>query len=448
MRTLGLGIAAAAAAAAAFLIAQSLAQSRAPSREGEGESAAEVRRNIENATPASVLILAIDIRDGELVPVSSGSGTVVSTKGAVLTNYHVLTEGPDRRLHDLFAVAKLRAPGRPPEMACAGRPEHGLLAPRVDLALIQCELDFDGLALEPENWPVVSIGDGASVNPGERVWVLGYPDASGLSLRESFGQLLGWTGEDGAPGETYIKTDAAITHGNSGGAAIDARGDLLGVPSAYRVRTDEDGRVTGAVGGVGLIRPIEAATELLERARAGWRPEARAARDRAAEAAEDDEDDARAEPDDAPAGDDGDDEPGDDELGDGDSGEAEEDDPSARELRAAGPGRAAAQGARIASRVVSARTGEPVPGALVAVLAPGADPHRAGALDDALMWSETDAAGAFRMDRPLRRQATYPIIVAAEGYETAARRRGLEISATAPQLYDPWDAIELRPRRY
>ena len=407
--------AAALAVAAAALAAATVLADRGPTG----------RETIENAMPATVMVIAIDVRDGELVPIASGSGTVISPEGSILTNHHVISDGSRGAPHDLFAVAMLDSPARPLRLACAGVPSRGILAPDVDLALIQCELDLDGLPHRPEGWPALSIGESRHISPGERLWVLGYPDTSGMALRDSFGQVLGWTGEAGGRGETYIKTDAAITHGNSGGAAIDQRGDLIGIPSAYRLRRDISGDISVAAGSVGLIRPVHAARGLLDAALAGWRPAAPmlagpGAPSAPADEPEDDEAEPAVEPEEAVA-----------------SASVPRDD-RARARRAP-------SGVLVTSRVECARSGAPIAGAVVAILDPEATERGSASLEHALAWAESDADGIVRFDEPVARRRAYPVVAMARGYEAAVASPGFELAADAPQLYAPWGGIALRP---
>ena len=68
-------------------------------------SGARSRKSIIRETmPAVAMILAVDLREGKLVPVSSGSGTIVDPNGSVLTNYHVLFDAKNKKLHDLFII--------------------------------------------------------------------------------------------------------------------------------------------------------------------------------------------------------------------------------------------------------------------------------------------------------------------------------------------------------
>jgi putative serine protease PepD len=215
--------------------------------------------------PSVVLVIGVDVSGGELVAMAAGSGTIVSDDGAVLTNHHILYDAREGRLHDLFLVGRFRAAGREPDVMCAGVPGHGELRPALDLAIIRCDKDLDGQPFGPENWPALPLGDSQGIVPGEQVWVLGYPGAGGGSILVSAGLVSGWTGEEGGTASrAFMRTDAAITGGNSGGAALDRHGRLIGVPTAFRVVSAERGEHVTAVGKVGLIRPIEAARELLE----------------------------------------------------------------------------------------------------------------------------------------------------------------------------------------
>ena len=79
------------------------------------------------------------------------------------------------------------------------------------------------------------------------------------------------TGEDGTQGKDFIKTDASITHGNSGGPVIDDQGKLVGVAAAFRTRMTANGGII-ETSQVGLVRPIGSASNLLAYAIAGWTP--------------------------------------------------------------------------------------------------------------------------------------------------------------------------------
>ncbi len=201
---------------------------------------------------------------------------IVGADGSILTNYHVVHDAKDNRLHDVFVIGRFSARDEAPQLFCAGRPSRSKLQKELDLALLKCDLDLDGRTWSPATagvvWPTlpdVSATEDAKV--GQRLWVLGYPDVGGGGLTLSEGEVTGWTGVDGAAGKDFLKTDAAITHGNSGGPVVDDQGRLVGIASAVRAKVAANGAII-ETGGVGLVRPLATANDLLAIATAGWTP--------------------------------------------------------------------------------------------------------------------------------------------------------------------------------
>src|SRR6185503_59847 len=72
------------------------------------------QESISLSLPSVVLVLAVDARGGELEAVAAGSGTILSSDGAVLTNHHILYDAREGRLYDLFLVARYRGADRDP----------------------------------------------------------------------------------------------------------------------------------------------------------------------------------------------------------------------------------------------------------------------------------------------------------------------------------------------
>jgi len=347
------------------------------------------RRELIKATmPVVVMVVAADIVGGRIKPVSSGSGTIVGPDGSVLTNHHVLHNAKTGKLHDLFIIGRFQRSDREPRFVCAGKPSRGILKPNLDLALLKCDLDMNGRPWQPSQWPSIPVGRSEDVVPGEQVWVLGYPNVGGSTIHVTAGLVSGWTGEKGGGGSrAYMKTDAAITHGNSGGTAIDSEGRFIGVPTAFRVTTEITGGNLATVGKVGLIRPVEHARDLLAAAQKGWAPKDGAA-----------------------------------------------------------PPEKADPGVTVRGKVVDAGNGKPVFGASVIVFKPGL---KAGAIDvtkleeQALAWGQTNAAGEFSVGQPVPRSKTYSVAVIARGYQPRAIDAALVVPANAPQVFEPWGDIRL-----
>lgn len=348
---------------------------------------------------SAVMVVVADMVDGRLRARGGGSGVIVGSDGSVLTNYHVIHDR-DGRLHDVFIIGRFSQLDRAPQLQCAGRPNRSKLQRELDLALIKCDTDLDGRTWVPLSsgvWPTLPEAQASDVKMGQRLWVLGYPDAGGGGLTLSQGEVEGWTGQDGAAGRDFIKTDASITHGNSGGPVVDDRGRLVGVASAFRTRISISGTNVTEMNQVGIIRPIAAASDLLAIAAAGWTPR---------------------------------------------EGHTDvELQPSAVEARA--------EGVRIATRVLDFANDAPVPYALVMVLRPGIDASAidVNRLDDQVIaWGRSNAQGEVQLKQPVPAPGTYTVFVKATGYEPLIGTDELRLDENTPRRFDPWGVIHLRAR--
>lgn len=215
---------------------------------------------LQRAILATVQVLAPE--DGSSDTISSGSGTVINgEKGYILTNFHVIgdpvtgTYANDQKM----AWIALSPNGSMQPPVVRYRAEVAAADHQIDLALLHIVALSDGRQL-PANLGLTAIpvGDSASVTIGDAVTVLGYPGLGGDTITLTRGTVSGFI--DG-----WIKTDAETNPGNSGGAAIDAAGNLIGVPSAGYYENDQTSdRLPGKLG---LIRPINAAQAVLNEAR-------------------------------------------------------------------------------------------------------------------------------------------------------------------------------------
>ena len=245
-------------------------------------------------------------------------------------------------------------------------------------------------------WATLPEARTADVKMGQRLWVLGYPDVGGGGLTLSEGQVEGWTGEDGAAGKDFIKTDASITHGNSGGPVVDDHGRLVGIAAAFRTRTTPSGNVI-ETSQVGLVRPLSTASCLLAIATVGWTP-----RENHTEC----------------------------DL-----------EPSAIE--------APAEGVRISSKLLDAASEAPVRDALVMILRPGV---KKGAVDvnrlddQVLSWGRSNAQGEVQLKQPVPVPGTYTVMIVAKGYEPLIGEGELHLDANTPPFFDPWGKVWLRSR--
>ncbi len=144
---------------------------------------------------------------------AAGSGVIISNDGYIVTNNHVVEDADDIQitLNDNREFTA-RVIG---------------LDPDTDLALLK----IDG-----ENLPSLTIGDSEALKVGE--WVLAIGNPVGLNTTVTAGIVSAKARNLGAASsrddvktriQSFIQTDAAINQGNSGGALVNVRGELIGI---------------------------------------------------------------------------------------------------------------------------------------------------------------------------------------------------------------------------
>ena len=187
---------------------------------------------------AVVEVLPFDVDAGRTVG-TSGSGSIISPDGFVLTNYHVVGDDATGQFYTWHAirVTDPQNPDRAPQHAYWARFIAG--DARHDLAIIKIELLADESPLPPgTRFPTVPLGDANTLMPGDPITVVGYPGIGGATVTVTTGIISGWVGEDFVTGgKQWLKTDARISGGNSGGGAFDERGLLVAVPTFKLQRT-------------------------------------------------------------------------------------------------------------------------------------------------------------------------------------------------------------------
>jgi S1-C subfamily serine protease len=186
----------------------------------------------------------------------SGSGTCVTRDGWVLTNAHVVATGQGS---NVVLCAPLER-GQPARESFRGVVE--LFDSERDLALVRIASGFRGEPI-PGGYvfPAVPLGDPDRLAMGDALWLAGYPTAGGqksrVTISLSRGIVSGFErGEHGL----LVKTDAELQGGSSGGAALDAQGLLVGVPTSL---------VESGAGQFGFVQPLTALPDAW-RARLGF----------------------------------------------------------------------------------------------------------------------------------------------------------------------------------
>lgn len=258
----------------------------APSVEAEApdEPSAPDQNQVELAPPPldrlTQSVVNIQLRlDGQ--PVCSGSGTILDADGTILTNNHVIDQ-TTMCPHNSIAVGITSGAELPAQFLY----EADLLVQdrALDLAVIRIARTIDGRELVSD-FPTVALGDSDIVGLGDQLRVIGYPRVGGETITFTEGAVSGFVSLPGVGGRSWIKTDATISGGNSGGLAVNEAGQIVGVPT---IAGTGDGRITDCrvvedtngdgvidnddscvpIGGfINGIRPINLALPLLTQAR-------------------------------------------------------------------------------------------------------------------------------------------------------------------------------------
>ncbi len=182
--------------------------------------------------------------------VSQGSGFVISPKGYVLTNSHVITNAGEgssvRAAQHLFV-----------EFADGDRAEAKVVGWDLydDVGLLQLKTNAHPLSPVP-------LGDSATVAVGEPVAAIGSPLGSDIGVNTLTVGVVSAIHRsiDALTVKLYkvvdaIQTDAPITHGNSGGPLLDARGRVIGINAQIRSANGTGSNDSG----IGFAIPIDAA---------------------------------------------------------------------------------------------------------------------------------------------------------------------------------------------
>ena len=164
-----------------------------------------------------------------------GSGVIVNPDGYILTNNHVVdsadevtVELPDRRSFTAKVVGT---------------------DPPSDLAVVK---------IDARDLPTLSLGDSDAVKIGDVVLAVGNPLGIGETVTSGIISAKGRTTDVGDGSyQDFLQTDAPINHGNSGGALVNANGELVGINS--QILSPSDGNI-----GLGFAIPSNMARNVMD----------------------------------------------------------------------------------------------------------------------------------------------------------------------------------------
>ena len=163
-----------------------------------------------------------------------GSGVIVSGEGYILTNNHVVdgadsvkVELPDRRTFTAKVIGT---------------------DPGSDIAVVK---------VDARDLPTLALGDSDAVKIGDVVLAVGNPMGIGETVTSGIISAKGRQTEAGDAYQDFLQTDAAINHGNSGGALVNTEGQLIGINS--QILSPSDGNI-----GLGFAIPSNMARSVMD----------------------------------------------------------------------------------------------------------------------------------------------------------------------------------------
>lgn len=170
----------------------------------------------------------------ERIERSLGSGVILNKQGYIVTNLHVIKNADE--------ILVLLADGRDALAHVVGSDTES------DLAVLRIDL--------PDLQPI-SIASSDKLRVGDVVLAIGNPYGLEQTVTQGIISALGRYGLQINTYENFIQTDAAINQGNSGGALIDAYGNLLGINTAVYSRSNE-------FSGIGLAIPSDTVMKVMQ----------------------------------------------------------------------------------------------------------------------------------------------------------------------------------------
>lgn len=170
---------------------------------------------------------------------ASGSGVILSDDGYIVTNYHVI--------EDANSIEVVLSNNQRFFAKIIGQD------PSTDLALLK---------IKAKNLPFVKYGDSDRIIPGEWVLAIGNPFELNSTVTAGIvsakARNIGILGDkNNLQVESFIQTDAAVNPGNSGGALVNLRGELIGINSAIATST-------GTYSGYSFAIPVSLAKKIVD----------------------------------------------------------------------------------------------------------------------------------------------------------------------------------------
>lgn len=173
-------------------------------------------------------------RSTERAQIGTGSGVIISPDGYIITNNHVINGAQQ--------ISITLNDNRIYEAQLIGTDE------KTDIALLKIDA--------PKDLPFATFGDSDQAKVGE--WVLAVGNPFNLNSTVTAGIISAKSRDlSGVYEQSFIQTDAAVNSGNSGGALVNTRGELIGINTAITSQT-------GAYIGYSFAVPSNIARKIVE----------------------------------------------------------------------------------------------------------------------------------------------------------------------------------------
>lgn len=169
-----------------------------------------------------------------------GSGSIITEDGYIVTNSHVVSNGDVTQINVLFSNGETS---------------------EAELVWNDAALDLAIIKVKKDNLPAIELGDSDEVSIGDKAIAIGNPLGFELQSTVTSGIISGLNRtvkfNTGVSMDGLMQTDAAINSGNSGGALLNTKGELIGINTAKAGNSD----------GIGFAIPINIVKPVIEKVR-------------------------------------------------------------------------------------------------------------------------------------------------------------------------------------
>ncbi len=216
---------------------------------GDSKAAVTLSKSVPSALAYRAIVKVktyANVNNDNLEKSAEGSGVIISATGLVLTNDHVVSLRSDYNNGEYATSYQIcLSPDISTEPSCDYLAKLVARDENKDVALLQIVSYPKGKDLV--DFPYLNLSQTDSVNINDTITAIGYPSIGGDTVTITQGVV---SGKEDEFGNKWLKTDAASSFGSSGGAAINANGEVIGITTA--VHSDASGKLGFILSAVSL----------------------------------------------------------------------------------------------------------------------------------------------------------------------------------------------------